>query len=72
MLAADGTRLGFIQNDDLIAARHGQGLPEVLNHATVAIEDERFYKHTGVDYEGIIRAADKNATSRQHCRAAPR
>ncbi len=29
--------------------------------ATVAIEDERFYKHKGVDYEGIIRAAIKNA-----------
>ena len=34
----------------------------MLNEATVAIEDERFYKHKGVDYEGIIRAAIKNAT----------
>ena len=34
----------------------------MLNEATVAIEDERFYKHKGVDYEGIIRAAVKNAT----------
>ena len=25
--------------------------------ATVAIEDRRFYKHGGVDYEGIVRAA---------------
>ena len=37
--------------------------PKVLNEATVAIEDERFYKHKGVDYEGIIRAAVKNATA---------
>ena len=34
----------------------------MLKQATVAIEDQRFYKHTGVDYEGIIRAAVKNAT----------
>ena len=38
-------------------------MPKVLQDATIAIEDERFYKHTGVDYEGIIRAAVKNATS---------
>ena len=32
----------------------------MLKNATVAIEDERFYKHKGVDYEGIVRAAVKN------------
>ena len=37
----------------------------MLKEATVAIEDERFYKHKGVDYEGIIRAAVKNATDAQ-------
>ena len=31
-----------------------------LKDATVAIEDQRFYKHKGVDYEGIVRAAVKN------------
>jgi penicillin-binding protein 1A len=34
-----------------------------MGQATVAIEDRRFYKHTGVDYEGIVRAALRNATS---------
>ena len=63
VLASDGTRLGFIQNDDLIETAAAKDFPEVLNQATVAIEDERFYKHTGVDYEGIIRAAYLNATS---------
>src|SRR5204863_968040 len=28
--------------------------------ATVAIEDRRFYKHGGVDYKGIVRAAVKD------------
>ena len=34
-----------------------------MHDATVAIEDERFYKHGGVDYEGIVRAAFKNLES---------
>jgi penicillin-binding protein 1A len=29
----------------------------------VAIEDKRFYKHGGVDYEGVVRAGWKNLTS---------
>ena len=32
----------------------------LLAQATVAIEDKRFYSHSGVDYEGILRAAVKN------------
>ena len=63
VLASDGTRLGFIQNDDLVQPMAISDLPEVMKQATVAIEDERFYKHTGVDYEGVIRAAVKNATT---------
>ena len=31
-----------------------------MQAATIAIEDERFYEHGGVDYEGIVRAALKN------------
>ena len=64
--AADGkTRLGFIQNDDLVTPVAIKDMPAVLKQATVAIEDERFYKHRGVDYEGIIRAAVKNATNKK-------
>ncbi len=65
VLAADGTRLGFISADDLSRPVSGDRLPQVLKDATVAIEDERFYKHQGVDYEGIIRAAVKNFMSRE-------
>ena len=64
--AADGkTRLGFIQNDDLVTPVAIKDMPDLLKQATVAIEDERFYKHRGVDYEGIIRAAVKNATNKK-------
>src|SRR4051794_3908064 len=63
VLAADGTRLGFIQADELRQPVPDSQLPDVLKQATVAIEDQRFYTHKGVDYEGIVRAAVKNITS---------
>ncbi len=31
-------------------------IPENLQHAFVAIEDERFYEHNGIDLNGIVRA----------------
>lgn len=31
-------------------------IPENLQHAFVAIEDERFYEHNGIDIQGILRA----------------
>jgi penicillin-binding protein 1A len=58
--AADGARLGVIQAEELRLPATSDMLPQVLKDATVAIEDERFYKHGGVDYEGIVRAAFKN------------
>jgi penicillin-binding protein 1A len=65
VLSADGTRLGFISADELSRPVSGDRLPQVLKDATVAIEDQRFYKHKGVDYEGIVRAAVKNFMSRE-------
>ena len=38
-------------------------IPDTMRQATVAIEDRRFYKHGGVDFEGVIRAAIKNIAS---------
>ena len=35
-------------------------IPEDLQEATIAIEDENFYEHGGVDYAAIIRAAVEN------------
>ena len=40
-------------------------IPQVVKDATIAIEDERYYKHKGVDYEGVVRAAIKNVASRK-------
>lgn len=35
-------------------------IPEVMKKAVLAIEDDRFYQHGGVDYLGIVRAALHN------------
>ncbi len=63
VLAADGSRLGFIQNDVLRETIPSSKIPQSMKDATVAIEDERFYQHKGVDFEGVVRAALKNASS---------
>lgn len=40
-------------NRDLVSLDR---IPEYLQHAVVAIEDERFYEHKGIDPKGILRA----------------
>lgn len=40
-------------NRDLVSIKD---IPEDLQHAVVAIEDERFYLHNGIDPKGILRA----------------
>lgn len=41
-------------------------MPINLQHAFVAIEDERFYDHNGIDIKGIIRAGFKGIASGFH------
>ena len=36
-------------------------VPDMMKKAVLAIEDDRFYEHGGVDYQGILRAALHNA-----------
>lgn len=38
-------------------------IPVDLQHAFVAIEDERFYEHNGIDLRGIVRAVAKGLTT---------
>lgn len=38
-------------------------IPENLQHAFVAIEDERFYEHNGIDLNGIVRAGMNSVLS---------
>ncbi|HEY1359726.1 MAG TPA: transglycosylase domain-containing protein [Thermoleophilaceae bacterium] len=61
--AADGSRLGFVQSDEIRTPIPWHDMTPALRHATVAIEDERFYHHKGIDYGSIIRAGVKNLES---------
>ncbi len=63
VFASDGTRLGFIRSDLLRSPVGWSEIPANLKDATVAIEDQRFYKHNGVDLTGIFRAAIKDITN---------
>lgn len=47
----------YIQNRDTVPL---DAIPYVMVQAVIAAEDNRFFKHRGVDYVGIIRAALKN------------
>jgi penicillin-binding protein 1A len=57
LFAANGKRLGFIRSDDVRSPVGASAIPATLKDATVAIEDQRFYKNNGVDLTGIFRAA---------------
>jgi len=35
-------------------------IPDAMKQATVAVEDERFYEHHGIDYLGVVRAMVEN------------
>src|SRR5207253_794090 len=37
-----------------------QGIPDELREAVIAIEDDRFYQHHGVDFRGTLRAVLHN------------
>ncbi len=60
IFAGDGSKLGLIDSDEARAPVAIERIPKQLQLATVAIEDQRFYEHGGIDPEGIARAALKN------------
>jgi penicillin-binding protein 1A len=61
--ASDGALLAYLHDDQNRTVIKADKIPDILRHAVVAIEDERFYEHNGVDIEGIFRAAATNLQS---------
>ena len=53
-LVASGSNRKYVTIDEI---------PKDLQHAFVAIEDERFYEHNGIDLKGILRAGVKGITT---------
>ena len=61
VFAADGSSLGYIYSPSLHTPVRSSQVPRILKEATIAIEDRRFYHHGALDYQGILRAAVKDA-----------
>jgi penicillin-binding protein 1A len=60
LYAADGSKLGLVTSPEAREPVSIERIPKTLRLATVAIEDQRFYEHGGLDEEGILRAALKD------------
>jgi penicillin-binding protein 1A len=60
LFAGDGSRLGYIASEEARTPVAIDRIPTDLEYATVAIEDERFFEHDGIDYEGGLRALIEN------------
>lgn len=60
--AADGTLLAEVFGTENRTVVPLATIPKNLQNATIAIEDERFYEHSGVDFEAIGRAAMRDIT----------
>jgi penicillin-binding protein 1A len=74
-LEAPRTSIIYASDGSVLAEWHGEQdrkivsleeLPQGLRDAVVAIEDERFYEHHGVDTRAILRALKVNASSRAY------
>jgi penicillin-binding protein 1A len=61
IFSADGVLIGEFGEERRNLVRIKE-IPDVMKKAVLAIEDDRFYQHGGVDYTGILRAAVHNAT----------
>ncbi|WP_443082450.1 transglycosylase domain-containing protein, partial [Tepidimonas sp.] len=57
--ARDGSLLGEFGEERRNLVRF-QDIPPVMVKAVLAIEDARFFEHSGVDYRGLLRAALAN------------
>lgn len=59
IFSADNVLIGEF-GEERRSVVHFKEIPELMKKAVLAIEDDRFYEHGGVDYLGIARAAVHN------------
>src|SRR5258706_16139091 len=59
---SDGVLIGEFGEERRSIVRMDE-VPALMKQAILAAEDERFYQHTGVDYQGVLRAAYSNLLS---------
>jgi penicillin-binding protein 1A len=65
IFAADGTLITTLHGEQNRVEVPLDQIPLVMQRAVIAIEDERFYEHPGVDLRALLRAAQRNAESGQ-------
>lgn len=58
ILAADGTQLATFFTENRVIVPLAQIAP-IMQKAVIAVEDKRFYEHSGIDPQGMLRAAAK-------------
>ena len=62
ILAGDGTPIVTLHAEEDRSNVPLEAIPEHVRNAVIAIEDERFWLHHGVDFRAIIRAVQVNAS----------
>jgi len=62
IFAADGSLLATFYWENRIVVPLDQ-IAKPIQQAVIATEDKRFYEHGGIDPQGLVRAAVKNATT---------
>ncbi|MDQ3978530.1 MAG: transglycosylase domain-containing protein [Actinomycetota bacterium] len=53
---ASGNQIALLREFDLSLPVQKEDIPDVLKQAVIAVEDQRFYRHDGVDDRAIVRA----------------
>ena len=62
LYAADGTLITRLHaGEDRVVVKY-RNIPQVMRDAVIAIEDQRFWDHRGIDLRALLRAAYVNAT----------
>ena len=62
LYAADGTLITRLHAGEDRVVVKSRNIPDVMRDAVVAIEDQRFWDHSGIDLKALLRAAYVNAT----------
>ena len=60
ILDSSGEEIGLLRGFEQTVDIKQSDVPRVMKNAIVAIEDQRFWEHDGVDIEGVARAARVN------------
>ena len=68
----DGPELATLTGNENRILLESDEISPVIKQAVVAIEDQRFYEHRGIDYLGIARALERTSSPASASRAARR